>query len=208
MDRFVINLDRSRGRLARFQKRNGVFNRIDAVDGFKSTFADVPETVWGSADLLGGNWGCFISHVRAWKTVAGRQRPAVICEDDAVLCTDFWSRLEAFVPGKDLVLLFWNDRGLKIADGQKLYRWDGKGKPPCTGMVCYYLSPHAAETLLEMLPLKSGVVDYEWQKYWPDNTYALRLCGHDYLADSVRLNKQSSTARHSQFAMLRRSLGR
>ena len=93
---YYINLDRSTDRLLNIQKQQTKvgqeFCRIPAVDGSKLTSQEKEEncSVFCKNFCTPSMIGCFMSHKKAWKTVAdGRDDYAVIVEDDCVLKKSF-----------------------------------------------------------------------------------------------------------------------
>lgn len=97
---FVINLDRSADRLKAIVDSAGEFGiaveRIPAVDGSRlDPDQPVPvdhktfERIHGKR-ILPGEIGCYLSHLKALETIAGRDEPyAVIIEDDVRFTEDF-----------------------------------------------------------------------------------------------------------------------
>ena len=111
---FVINLDRSPERLARFLADNAMpglaITRIAAVDGRTLDRDALIRAGLVAADLQHTNnvLGCSLSHVACWQLIAQGDRPTVVCEDDAVLRRDFVTlhrHLEPAIREADIV--FW-----------------------------------------------------------------------------------------------------
>src|ERR1700682_2069252 len=96
---FLINLDRSKDRLAYMQgqfARAGLeFERVSAVDG-----TDLPDALkaYFVADtrLSSGEIGCYASHLAVWMKIAtGTHGEAVlVCEDDMILPQGFGGFLQ------------------------------------------------------------------------------------------------------------------
>ena len=112
---FVINLDRSPERLARFLADNAMpglaITRLAGVDGRTIDRDGLIRAGLMAADLRHADnvLGCSLSHVACWKLVAQGDRPVVICEDDAVLRRDFVGlhrHLQTAVATADIV--FWS----------------------------------------------------------------------------------------------------
>lgn len=82
---FVINLDRSRDRLAHvvteFEKIGIAFQRVSAVDG--RTLVDMPKY---APHLRTAEVACFLSHKKCWTAIAdGTDDYAAVFEDDVVM---------------------------------------------------------------------------------------------------------------------------
>lgn len=92
---FVINLDRSTGRLERitreFSRAGLQFTRFPAVDG--RSIPQELEPYFQGSDMLPGEIGCYASHLALWHLVAKQDQPALICEDDVLLPDDLGSLL-------------------------------------------------------------------------------------------------------------------
>jgi GR25 family glycosyltransferase involved in LPS biosynthesis len=94
---YVINLERSKGRLDEFNKHNNLkYKRIDAVDGKKLSRQEKLD----AATFLCGNLcsssviGIFLSHKKAWqKVVDNGDAFAMIMEDDARIVRGFQDEL-------------------------------------------------------------------------------------------------------------------
>ncbi len=90
MQVFIINLDRSKERLA-FQTQQFVrlglsFQRLPAVSVDDISEADYHALGFGwQRPLRKVEVACFLSHQKAWETVLSSNQPALILEDDAVL---------------------------------------------------------------------------------------------------------------------------
>jgi len=93
MKRYLINLDRSTGRLAQvslmFQNCGLEFERIPAVDGQTLTEAACQQLTAGSAyrrQLARAEIGCFLSHRHCLRLIAEGDAPwGAVFEDDIVL---------------------------------------------------------------------------------------------------------------------------
>ena len=92
---YLINLDRSRDRLERFMADNAMPDleivRFPAVDGSKLDRTDLVSRGVIAGDLLYSNnaVACSLSHLAIWRQIIADGRPAVVCEDDAILRKDF-----------------------------------------------------------------------------------------------------------------------
>ncbi|WP_173932163.1 glycosyltransferase family 25 protein [Chelativorans sp. Marseille-P2723] len=116
----VINLDRSPDRWdglsARAAELRIVPERVAAMDGnalqpHERKELDVRKfQLWHGRRPMGGEYGCYMSHLRALRRVAEAEWPfAVILEDDADFLPDFAARVEACTrlsPQPDIVKLY------------------------------------------------------------------------------------------------------
>lgn len=93
---FVINLDDSPGRLAQIRAQldnvGRSFQRVMAIDGRRLALADVPAydelatRRYMGRSLLGGEIGCYLSHLRAAEAfLATGQEAGFVLEDDALV---------------------------------------------------------------------------------------------------------------------------
>jgi len=91
---FVINLDRSVGRLDNFRKLNPHvrnIRRFSGVDG-KSVDRDrlmSDQIIAPDLDYAAGSLGCAISHVTLWREAVGRHKVITVAEDDAIFSREF-----------------------------------------------------------------------------------------------------------------------
>ncbi len=91
---FVINLDRSVGRLDNFRKLNPHvrnIRRFSGVDG-KSVDRDrlmSDQIIAPNLDYAAGSLGCAISHVTLWREAVGRHKVITVAEDDAIFSREF-----------------------------------------------------------------------------------------------------------------------
>eukprot|EP00435_Cladocopium_sp_Y103_P062254 s469_g23.t2 len=188
----VINLDRRKdrwegisNRLEEFQASPPLLSvhRFQATDGLTDEVPlDAVGTCWNTSrnakfdgrqgyradvelQMTHGERGCAMSHVRAWRIVAGRITPVLVMEDDAVPTKSFGQRLRQKLPeaaalGADVLYLGhipgapWRQKkkpGLYEAE----YLWT---------TVAYVLWPHGAKKLLELLPVDEPVDNFMgWQ---------------------------------------------
>ncbi|TWP24086.1 glycosyltransferase family 25 protein [Apibacter muscae] len=96
---YLINLNRSKDRLnfmeSEFKKQKMNFLRIPAVDGSLLKGDEYIIKNKYDRDLVPGEIGCYLSHVKALKTfLVSKYEYALIIEDDAILCTDFKNIIE------------------------------------------------------------------------------------------------------------------
>jgi GR25 family glycosyltransferase involved in LPS biosynthesis len=105
-------------------------------------------------DLSIGAVGCYLSHLKAMEYVVSKNKPMIICEDDAVLPVDFFNRVQTalllpVVDSDNVVILFhilckgWDK--LKCIQKQdnffEVYKF--------WSMASYYITPTAAKLILE-----------------------------------------------------------
>lgn len=173
----VINLARRPDRWQKAQRSLAKsapwlqLERLDAVDGAAAPppKREVTEK-WSTARLAElfpwyksatipmspGERGCCGSHIAAWKIAAGRRRPLLVIEDDAVALACFTSSLSTAVAeaprDTGCIFLTSKDRGTTKPAGEVLmepdFVWTTVG---------YLIWPKAARTLLSMLPLDMPV---------------------------------------------------
>lgn len=125
----VINLPRRTDRRETFLRRNagkGPFEFLEAIEGSQ---LDRPSLVAegllaeDAHDITAGALGCALSHRRAWQRCIEDYRPVIVCEDDAVLASDFprmAAEAVASAPECELILFGYNfDEPLAVllADG-------------------------------------------------------------------------------------------
>lgn len=182
---FVINLDRSPERLARFSRQctdAGVsFERFHAVDGvnlpdrLKPYFCDASGEI--VSPLRHAEIGCYASHLGVWQRIASDNIPAaIICEDDAVLPRGFDAIIRDIVaelPTEwDLVLLANPTQTAVKSIGRTLIRYSRV--PGGTG--CYLISRAGAAKML--LPVAPRIWALDHDTRWPwkfgMNTYGVR----------------------------------
>jgi glycosyl transferase, family 25 len=99
---YLINLDRTPGRLAAFQRRNAHMcdvERYPAIDGQTiDTEKLIKERIITSdCHYKGGCLGCAMSHVSLWRKAVDEQRTITVAEDDAVFSRSFALRSQAFL---------------------------------------------------------------------------------------------------------------
>ncbi|MFL5289278.1 MAG: glycosyltransferase family 25 protein [Rhodopila sp.] len=94
---YLINLDRSTGRLQRFRDQNGhVANvtRVSATDG-STLDRDAlirAGTIRSDLSYAAGTLGCALSHLNLWKMAASEGRSVTIFEDDIIVSYYFEER--------------------------------------------------------------------------------------------------------------------
>lgn len=169
IEALVINRLQDTARLARFRERAEAsgwqVRRVPAADGHAPGFpfhayADLIGThFWGADEIKPGALGCFLSHRRAWQTVARNEAPwALVCEDDTAL-REGPDRLEAAASALGAFdLLFANDRMAGWVEKEApitplpaaVRRIAACGAPPkrAPGADAYLLTRRGAERLL------------------------------------------------------------
>jgi glycosyl transferase family 25 len=114
LKRYVVNLDRSRDRMAWFDRqavaRRFDFVRIPAVDGRALSEAELAfyhRRCPAQRSVSFGELGCFLSHIKVWQRVVDGAEPwAFIAEDDLHLARNaepFLTRDDWLPVGTDLV---------------------------------------------------------------------------------------------------------
>lgn len=164
MKTYLINLDRSPGRLAfmtgQLQAQRIEFERIAAVDGAK-----LDASAWPGRHL--GIIGCFLSHRNAWQRLLSTEAShAAVLEDDAWLSPDLATilREESWIPGDaDVVKI--ETTGTKVFLSSQGY------EAPCKrtvrrlqtiheGSAGYIISRSGARRLLDMSGRVPEPVDF------------------------------------------------
>ncbi len=187
----VINLDAAKERLD-FQNRQMAalgldFERLTAI-----AVADLDPS---EAARMAGEWerpmrqvevACLMSHRAAWRRVAGAGAPALILEDDAILCDRIGDVLTALsdLEGLDHVTLEVCGRRKLLANGSRQLT----GHTTLTRLVqdrngagAYVLWPAGARKLLDRSDRAAGLADavinsaYELASYQVEPACALQL---------------------------------
>ncbi|MDX8495157.1 glycosyltransferase family 25 protein [Mesorhizobium sp. VK22B] len=91
---YVINLDRSVGRLEKFRKLNSHLPEVRRFSGFDGKSIDRNKLIEGGVirsdlEYAPGSLGCAISHVTLWREAVGRHKMITVAEDDAIFSHDF-----------------------------------------------------------------------------------------------------------------------
>ena len=118
MDIHVINLDRSKDRMAAFKKVNGwlplKFLRFAGIEGKSLSRGTLVDQGLITADLgyNDGALGCALSHLALWDLAIEKDELITICEDDAIFNRGFVSSAEALLktvpPEWHVILWGWN----------------------------------------------------------------------------------------------------
>ncbi|HZY68796.1 MAG TPA: glycosyltransferase family 25 protein [Devosia sp.] len=115
-----------------------------------------------------GSLGCFLSHVRAWETIAAGEHGAIVLEDDMQILRDL-RECHELAARSGLDLLFMNARmappkGPQRRTGSEILALDeailsrtGQGGHAC-GADGYYLSPRGARAMISLVQ-RTGVWD-------------------------------------------------
>jgi len=122
----VINLDRSKDRMATFEKTNGrfglSFSRFSAIEGKNAAQAPLIEQKIITADLGYGDGalGAALSHLALWDLAIEKNLPLTVCEDDAIFNQGFGpaaeSILQAAPPDWHMILWGWNFDSILLFD--------------------------------------------------------------------------------------------
>src|SRR5262249_12436105 len=114
VDAYVINLDRSTGRMGQFKEANahlGAVSRFSAVDGAKIDRVTLEREGIISRDLKygSGTLGAALSHIALWQIALERRRSITIFEDDAVTIEDFAEQATRIIDslGDQWDFVFW-----------------------------------------------------------------------------------------------------
>lgn len=104
--KFVINLKRRPDRLEIFQKACP-FTDVEVVYGFDGKYAreEEEQDITYKIKLKPGEIGVFISHLRIFKKILELQLShALIFEDDAIFCHNFFKRIQQDIPTDTSIL--------------------------------------------------------------------------------------------------------
>jgi glycosyl transferase family 25 len=191
---YVISLDRSPERLKKFLADNLMVPGLDivrfrAIDGQKLDRADLLSRKVITSDLIYSNnaVACALSHMEVWRKIVADGKPAVVCEDDALLRKDFallhkhfaatidqsdavfWSysfdlHMAYEVPGLGEFMTVTDAKFLNTED--RIAQFQNATTPTMLfrpkrlwGLACYTVTPRGAEKLLELvLPLQNARV--------------------------------------------------
>jgi glycosyl transferase, family 25 len=163
----VINLDRSKerweGLVARAAAAGFIPERVPAVDGNAVEPSQWKELqfrkfqLWHGRTPMGGEYGCYMSHMHALERVAAAGWPhAVILEDDADFLPSFMPRIEALTrldPPPGVVKLY-NHRTKGFIARRRTEAGDVVGRcvhGPLGSAMGYLVSGEAAGKLREAL---------------------------------------------------------
>lgn len=125
MDTYVINLDRSTGRLQEFRQNNvhlPEVKRFSAIDGrvIDRRALVAANVITSDLPYTSGAIGCALSHISLWKAANAENAAITVCEDDAIFHASFPDlapRLIAAVPPDwDLVMWGWNFDSVLLFD--------------------------------------------------------------------------------------------
>ncbi|CAK0746964.1 glycosyl transferase, family 25 [Gammaproteobacteria bacterium] len=189
---YVINLDRSPGRLTDISKNlnslNLPYKRVRAIDGKQLSRNDTKE----HASFLCNNFctpsmiGCFLSHAKAWSTVIKNKDPyALILEDDCKLIPEFRTECSKMIEEVNRVDPEWDF----VYGGYFLNLFKDTAKKDeyntifipgnMVGFHCYFISLKGAHKLKKHILGEKGVtnhVDLEFtKKKHLFNVYACKI---------------------------------
>ncbi|WP_311947039.1 glycosyltransferase family 25 protein [Halomonas piscis] len=113
---------------------------------FEAIYDESKARRYRSYPLVGGEKGCFASHMRAWVKCVYFDEPVIVLEDDSVLSADFWEKVSIMESsGFDYVKLERRSGGDAL-DG--IFMVNHKNRSATTG---YYLTPVGAFKFLSAL---------------------------------------------------------
>lgn len=172
MRKIVINLERSRRRLEKFQQQNGTtFARFSAVDGSDTSFQSVSDYIefpkHFSDKFIGGTLGCFVSHVQVWEQIAQYTINDVVAvfEDDVNIANEFDTRANALVSDVEKYDSEWD---IIVASHSRFHAENSTTsyyKPDDTckerGLLCVLIRPSGAKRVLRVV--KPFVLTYDTQ---------------------------------------------
>lgn len=189
----VINLDRSKSRLAQFRQRNPQLTRVTRFPAIDGALVDRQHLIEAGVMLedcpySAGTLGCALSHIELWKKARDEGRPITVFEDDAVAVAGFderAARLLATLPAEwDFVawgfierLDIWLDLEgsgafTRLSRRQRTSTPFADRNPSLLrlrgmyGALAYSVSPRGAGRLLEVcLPLRHRVVQLPGARY-------------------------------------------
>ena len=189
---FVINLNKSRKRMARISNRldelEVPFERIPAVYGAELSQKELeinydPELnakVY-RRELPCGEIGCYISHIKAWKIIVERKlRCAIILEDDITIDKEFRviaKRLAKATNDFDIVKFFCNKKNpnivasAPIGPSHKLCRF----RKVLSGNPGQLITFNGAKNLLASHQKFGRPVDVDIQHWWESGINVLGL---------------------------------
>lgn len=185
---FVINLDRSTDRLKAIVESAGEFGiaieRIPAIDGSQLN-PDRPgpvdrktfERIHGKR-MLPGEIGCYLSHLSALETIAGRDEPyAVIVEDDVRFTAGFGRFIEDLrrLEGWDAVKLV-NHRTQGFVGHARVneaFRIGRCAHGPCGSAAAYVVTKAGAARLRDELRPMILPYDVALERGWAGKGYAI-----------------------------------
>lgn len=179
---YVINIDRAADRMAELQKEAqdlGIaLERVAGVDGTRipaEARENVDERLFfrrNGRTMLGGEYGCYKSHMLAYRRLADSGLPAaVIVEDDVALDATLLDRAAAIleaVPDVDLVKLV-NHRSGGFRALAASARGDALGRclvGPQGSAACYLVTRAGAQKLLASMQVMSLPLDMALERGW------------------------------------------
>ena len=178
----LINIDRAAARRAEIERQARELNiplqRIAGVDG-----SLVPQDQWEKVDLdlfrrrngrpmMAGEYGCYQSHLRAFRHLLESDAPAaLVIEDDVNLSTDLVQRARIILDAvpDDCVVKLVNHRTVSFRHrftskaGDRI-GWSGFG--PQGSSACYLVTRKAAERLLQGMARQSLPLDSALERSW------------------------------------------
>ena len=207
----VINLDRDSKRYKSIKdqckKANIKFTKISAIDGKKLNINKLKESNIlnltkhsffnhnkNGRDSLKGSIGCALTHRKIWKKIARSNKETIILEDDVILPTNFWTKLNTYsnqIPNDwDIIFI----GGVRIY-GNKLSKNIIKAKTTANnrwnncGLYAYILNPRSAKKLLHIVNPINNYLDIQMNRHYNKlNVYYVipTLVKHNFEVPSTR----------------------
>jgi len=155
---YLINVDSARERLAfqteQFKKIDLIFERLPAITTNNITDEIYREHYYDwQRPLRKSEVACYFSHRLAWEKVLANGQPALILEDDALLCSHTKEILDSLQNNKSAELVTLEIRGRKKYVAKKSQSINKKNDlvrlyQDKTGAAAYIVWPSAAKKLL------------------------------------------------------------
>lgn len=156
-----------------------------------------------SYSLVGGEKGCFSSHIDAWLKCVQFNEPIVVLEDDCILLADFFDRIKAIAQSDfEYVKLERRSDGYEIDD---IFMINRKNRSATTG---YYLSPVGAFKFLSTLNAIYMPVDHYIGMSWRHKVAPVGLIdpvitNEAQLGTSIQHDRQVAETENSKNKWLR-----
>lgn len=208
---FLINIERAAARRRLIEQQAAelgiTLERVAGVDG-----SLVPQADWVDADvdlfrrrngrpMMAGEYGCYQSHLNAFRQLADSGRPAaLVIEDDVALSADLMQRALSIleVVPDDCVVKLVNHRTVAFRPLFTSARGDRVGFSrfgPQGSSACYLLTAKAAERLAtgmrpQSLPLDSAL-ERSWQHGVPIYTSEKNLIDFGALRNETLIASQA-----------------
>lgn len=175
-----INLERSSDRRMamndQFRALSLSAARIEAIDGRELSPDQVARCDQDArrrrrdTALTSNEIGCFLSHRRAWETIARSGKSTLVLEDDVALSDDLpdlLRRLSADPPAPHFIRMGGNRRRRSLFAGELSERYEIRLLlSGCSGSHAYWLTPAGARALLAASGRFVEAVDVFLDHYW------------------------------------------